>query len=472
MELERVENNYKSTVEELENQVTQLRSEASNIQMDKDQLEREISHDSQSTNVFLNEIEGLQERIRNSEEQIQKNEMRNKDKMNDLKNVVVDLENQNALSKEKISKLEKEIKDFKESKDKRIKDIEEFKNKMTLKEKELATIKLKVENFDKEKDYLKKDLDESKRNETKLKLEYKDIVDKMKGIKENQNNELRKCEERISNLEKKIENEKNQVIILTEKLKIANARADEVKNIDVENKSQSQNVESTVVTSSLSDVLESAEQENALVAKNIQLQNEVESLSKKISDLTNKNNLKNNAEIEVLKKENTSIKQNIKDLQEMYENQIKDLQKKTVTVNNEYQSFRRTTTKISTVGGGGVPGGESQNPEAMTRHLTIIHDLEAKLKALRAEVKYLGEKIEILTKDVETQKGLREKDVKFLKEELKNADNMTVNAKVALAQTVFEKDDQIMQLKSLNKKMKTKLIQLQGGVTTGTTIKK
>ena len=52
--------------------------------------------------------------------------------------------------------------------------------------------------------------------------------------------------------------------------------------------------------------------------------------------------------------------------------------------------------------------------------------------------------------------------MKYLKEELKSADAMTVNAKVLLAQTVFDKDDTIVQLKLLNKKMKIKLNSLAG----------
>ena len=57
----------------------------------------------------------------------------------------------------------------------------------------------------------------------------------------------------------------------------------------------------------------------------------------------------------------------------------------------------------------------------------------------------------------------------FLKEELKNSDLWAVNAKVTLAQVVFEKDDELMKLKNLNRKLKTKMISLQGGLSSGST---
>ena len=144
----------------------------------------------------------------------------------------------------------------------------------------------------------------------------------------------------------------------------------------------------------------------------------------------------------------------------MYENQIRDLQKKQVTSNAEFQSFKRTSCKLSI----------KADPELLARHLQIVHDLEVIIKELKAEIKYLTEKNDFLNKDLQNQKESREKEVKFIKEELQEAGTMAVNAKVQLAQVCFEKDDIIMQLKTLNKKLKTKVITLQGGIASGTTL--
>lgn len=458
MEIEHLEKNYKSTIEELEDQVARLKLEKENMQLDKDQLEKEMSSDTHNKNVFINEIENLQEKIRRYEEQKGKEEDRNKERVNSIQNEMRELDSKYQESKNQIVKLEKEIKEFKDNKEKRSKDIEEYKAKANNKEKELLSMKNKIDNWEKEKEYLKKDYDEAKRTTEKVKIDYKETLEKMKVIKDGHGAEIKKLEEKISTLEKKLENEKNTIIILTEKVKKAG-------QINAENKSESEvGTEKSTEgggLGSLSDVLESAEsKENLLEVKNIQLQNELDMLTKKVSELSSKNQSKNNSEIELLKKENNNFKQNIKEMKEMYEQQITDLQKKTQTANADLQSIKRASTKLSV----------KADPESITKFLLQLADLENKNKEFKAEVTFLNDKIEMLNKDVETQKNLREKDVKFLKEEVRNADNLAVNAKVQLAQIVYEKDDQIMQLKATNKKLKTKLVTLQGGVPTGSTI--
>ncbi len=429
------------------------------MEMDKDQLEQEVNRDTEQNDVIYQEMETLQERLRQSTQEKEKIEFRHKEKINDMKNEMNEVDKRNSESKEKVARLEKELKEFKESREKRTKDIEEGKNKLAQKEKELALLKNKTESWDKEKEYLKKDYEESKKTLEKLKHEYKEIVEKMKANKEHQTGEIKKYEEKISNIDKKLENEKNQVIILNEKLKVANANLEKaMQGSSTPRSSRTGPTDNQEIgqISSLSDALESVAQENKLEAMNIELRNEVESLKKKIQDVTTKTQNKANAEIEVLKKENAAVKQNIKEMQQMYEGQIKELQKKTVTVNAEYQNFRRTTSKLSIKG----------DPESLTKYLQAMSEMDNKVKTAKAEVKYLEEKIELLTQDIENQKNIREKDVKFLKEEIKTADGIAVQAKVQLAQVVFEKDDQIMHLKSSNKKLKNRLVQLTGGAIT------
>ena len=472
-ELERTENGYKQKIDELEAEINLLKMDASNMQMDKDQLERELHNDSENKNIIVNEIEGLYDKIRQLEEQKEKTESKHKERMNDLRNVMAESEALNKASKESIAKLEKEIVEYKENKEKRSKELEEVKNKLSQKEKELALVKSKLDNFDKEKEYLQKDFDDCKKASEKLKQDYKETVEKVKVVKENHNNELKKHDEKVANLEKKLENERNQNIILSQKLKVAIAKSEENTTCSTPISKPQQQVETNTGgdiggMTSLGEMLESESEHDAIVAKNIELQNEIGLLKSKISELSSKNQSKNNAEIEVLKNEIASLKQNTKEMQEMYESQVKELQKKSINVNQEYQDFRRTTSKMSVA----VSGNNVKGEESLSRHLTIIHDLENKLKALRAEVTFLNEKIEIITKDFETQKSLREKDVKFLKDELKTADLIAVNAKISVAQTTFDKDEQIMQLKHLNKKLKTKLISLTGGTVTSASIKK
>ncbi len=455
-----MENKYKLTVEEFEDQVSRLKMEMSNMEIDKDQLEREINHDTNSKNIFLHEIEVLQEKVRQLEDQLQKADQKGNESVNDVKSVLKDFEKQNIQNKNKIARLEKDIKEYKENREKRAKDLEEYKAKANQKEKEISSLRNKLDNWDKEKEYLKKDYEDLKKSNDKIKVEYKETLERMKQVKENHQNEIRKYEDKINTLEKKLENDRNQVIILGDKLK--EKESNFLARVScIERKSMEEGI--SMVTS-LSEVMESFDDENkaneqmvALEAKNIELKNEIEKLNIKLKEITNKQNSKANAELELLRKENSTLKQNIKETQEMYENQIKDLQKKTVSVNNEYQNFKRMSSKMSLHGGKlSLQGGQFEAD--IQKHLQVVNDLEAKIKTQKAELKFLDDKVELLSQEIESQKKLREKDVTFLKEELKRSDLLAVEAKVKLAQIVYDKDDEIATLKGNVKKLKTKLI--------------
>jgi hypothetical protein len=104
------------------------------------------------------------------------------------------------------------------------------------------------------------------------------------------------------------------------------------------------------------------------------------------------------------------------------------------------------------------------DPELLQKHLQNVMDLENSVKDLKAEIKFLNEKINILNKENQNQKEMREKDNIFLNEELMYSQNMAVNARGELASVVFDKDALISQLKTQNKKLKTKLISVSGGL--------
>ena len=432
-----MESEYKSTIEDLEDNIGRLKHEINIMEFEKNQIEIDMTHDDQNKSSYMAEIDSLHEKIRSGDELRDKLEQLNKEQQKELRNLIAELEKQNENYKEKLAKVEKEINNFKENKEKRSKEIKVLKAKLIQKE-DIALIKLKVESIEKEKEFCKKNFDESKNNLDMLKNVYKKTLEKMKLLNENYSKEIKKFEKKLLASEKNFENEKNKVIILTERLRKAGETTSSAhrQSIDISG------------LSFLSDILEKDESENKFEAKIIQLQNENTQLSLKLNELTNKT-------IEVFKKENNSLKLTVKEVQQMYELQIKELQNKTVSVNAEFQSFRRTTRKMS------LKCGEV---DCLSNNLQITNDLDNRIKDLKTEIKYLNEKIEILKKDVEFQKKLREKDVKFLKEELKNSDQWAVNAKVTLAQVVFEKDDELMKLRTINRKLKNKLISMQGNV--------
>ncbi len=451
--MEHMESDYKATIEVLEEQLGRLKLEKNNMEVDREELQREITHDTQENIDIKNEIDLLHDKVRNLEDQKEKLEQTNKEKIKGIKSVISDFEKQNFAMKDKCDKFEKEVKDLKENKEKRAKDLEELKAKLSQKEKENASHKNKIDSWEKEKNYLKKDHDEVKKNFERLKLEYKEVVEKTNFIKEHHENELKRCDDTIISLEKKLESEKNQVIILSERLR--NVKKGLLRSQGSIESNEGLGEVSSHDRGSLSTAWQSVEKEIKLEDKVNQLRDEITQLNNKLSEATNKNKMKTNAEIEVLRKENTSLFKNIKDTQELYEKQIKDLQKKNVSVNSEYQNFRRVSS-ISNLKG---------NTETISKYLQVISDLENKIKGLKAEIKFLNEKIELLNKDIETQKSLRGKDNSFLKEELKKSDDLAVDAKVKLAGILYDKEEQIIQLKQTNKRYKTKIKALQQELT-------
>ena len=409
----------KSIIEDLESQIDQLKSDAYNMVLDKQQLEYDVSLKRRSSQIFLSEVCELNEKIRVLNEQKEKMELVHIETLYNLKNSLKEKDNQNTQLIERIEKCEGKIQDLILTKEKDDKNIENLLSKLNQIENEYSIMKSKYQSKEKEYVTLIKENDEHKKFAEKHKQDFIEFNDKIKSIKEKKVIEIKDYETRILNLEKKIEKERNKNMNLTEKLKEAfsnkgtsttgEGAKENPESADNELilKKNSHNVKERS-NSSLSDVLDMAQKDNSLTEK-ILLQTEIQVLNTKILELSNRNFNKNKAEIEILSKENSSLKQEIKEIIVMYENQIKDLQKMNVNVNAEFQSLRRASI---------LNYAKLGDQESLSKFLQTIHDLENKLKLSKAEAKYLDEKVTLLTRDIETQKQLREKDAKFFKEEL------------------------------------------------------
>ena len=163
-------------------------------------------------------------------------------------------------------------------------------------------------------------------------------------------------------------------------------------------------------------------------------------LTIQINDLKLRLNMANKqiANFEFLKKENLKYKSDIKDIQNMYEEQIKDLQEKLVKSNSDLQLQKRRLT----------------HPETMYCEENLNeHNLEKE-----AEIKFLNDKIIILNSEIDKLKVLRENDVKFLKAEARYAEEIAVNTKLEIATLHFEKDIEILKYKSVTKRLSQKLL--------------
>ena len=161
---------HKSTIEECEDHISRLKFDIKNMQLDKNQLEKELTHDANTNNLFESEMQNLNEGIRELEDRERILKQKNSDIKKELESLLYQSSSQTTQYNEKISKLETEIFNFKESRAKRTNDLEEARNKIYQKDKELSLQKNKADGWDKENLYLQKQIDENKRNSEKLKL--------------------------------------------------------------------------------------------------------------------------------------------------------------------------------------------------------------------------------------------------------------------------------------------------------------
>jgi hypothetical protein len=431
-----LENQYKRIIKDLEDHNRRLNSELNNYETEKAQMLKEISNDSESKNILFLELEKTQNSLRNLEELKDKNEGNYKMHIAQLNEDILEFDRQNQILKEAKFLFEKEITEINLQSTKKINELtEKHKNDIVIKEKELSVLKNVISLIEKEKNELKSEIEIAKVNSEKTKGEYQELLERNKIIREEQELYNKKCEDRLLFYEKSLESERNisnlEILSLQNKIKELeislqekNQGSTEDENeeiIDIQEVVKKPDLSKLRKRNSLCDVLDSSnDQQNFGTSITIiNLQNEIKVLELKIIDLNaillTKNH--NASEIDILKKENSKLKQDVKETSDLYESQINQLQEQIIVLN---EICRKNSS-------------------------------EAFGKAL-AENKFLSEKIEILQTELSQLNSLYNREKQFIKDELLKAEQETVNAKVALASIAFEKDSEIINLKNLLRK--------------------
>jgi hypothetical protein len=194
-----------------------------------------------------------------------------------------------------------------------------------------------------------------------------------------------------------------------------------------------------------------SEENAALLQSRVQmLEAEVHKLNSllKLKENKNANLFRLNGEKEILKKEKAQIKQEMDDMKKMYEIQIKDLLKKVETpTSNRKSSFKPSNYD--------------------SKQLIITLELENTIEKLMRENKFYSEQIDILKKDIENSKIIKENQIKKMKEDIDDANTVAATAKVSLAQAIFEKDSEIVKYKNLCRKLKLRLNNYKSNVNGG-----
>lgn len=434
-EIEFVENTYKQNINDLESEITMLYSRE-----EKNLYENE-SRANSDNQMLISEIEQMQSHIRNLEDIKEKMEFRNKEQISQMNSQIKNLDLMCFELRNQKNQLENDLKDSEAKSNRNLKEIQE-KNKIDIgiKQKEINQLLEKLAVTTKDNDNFKKEYEVAKKNSEKKKIEVLELNETMKKYKETNDTERKKLEEKYFILEKKFESEKASLI---EQIKELTIKINSLKAQSIRRES-----ELSVQLNTLSKMLsiEDKEKEDADIEY---YKEEINQLNEKLSELNARILLyeKQKSDDEQLKKENQKLKLDIKELKEMYEKQIKQLQDKAMDMSNELQSSKRRTSRKS------IKGEHALSPQQMT----MFMELQNTIKRMTGDHKFLQQKIDLMNKEIDDFRILRENDVKYLKEELRAAEEQAINAKVSLATLAYEKDCEMIKYKKLCNKLKAKI---------------
>jgi len=468
IELEMSESRSKAKILDLEQQLQKVTMEISNIENDKIELTNELGQNSSSKNLLFNDIENYLERIKTLEEQKEQLDSQCKEKVKVLQSEMEDYENRNGSLVKQNLKLEKNLKEERETNYKKIFTItENIKKEIEIKDKEAKAIKYRMDTAEKENETIKKEHEQLKCLYDKKRAEVKSLSDNFRQIKDNYEQEVKKGEMRLASAENKFESEKNRLSEQLHQFKSLTDKINKYKDASFEEKeeiieslfhqksefnnnttptyiiettpTEPDNVPSRSIRrkNTLSTILDNNDEDD-LASINITLQNEKLILINQINDLKLKLNMsgKQISNSEFLLKENLKYKSDIKELRNMYEEQIEELQTKIIKSNSDLQLQKRRLT----------------NPETYYFEEKM---LENSLE--NAEIKYLNDKIAILSSEIDKLKLLRENDIKFLKEETRYAEEIAVKSKLEIATLHFEKDTELLKYKTLTRRLSHKV---------------
>jgi chromosome segregation ATPase len=432
---QQIEEAQKGVIADLEIELTKMKSEVTMSEVNRFNLEKELYSDDKN-----HEIEILRSSIGHLEEQKDKADLTYKEHMEKCEGETKELKESYKTIKEQKAEVDKEITNLK-SQLHRL-DIELREKQASMKE--VSQIKRKLEQCEGERDGLKKDLDMMRKINEKSRSEYIDLSEDLKRIKDYNENEIQKWEEKYYILEKGFEAEKLQLLERNKELvgRLGN-------RLSV--KSSSSEVVETMNT--LSNMLENEDEDDreADRMKISILETEISNLNQKLIEANSKLNGLNKlqSQFESLRKENNKLKSDQKEVKDLYEKQIETIQQKALQTSAELQSTRKRATSV-----------RNDSHVLSPNQIHILADLQVTMNKLIAENKYLTESVGIAHKQAQDIKVIKDNDINFLKEEVQNIEEQYAKVKLDLASMAFEKDSEIIQLRKSAKKYKQKCITL------------
>jgi hypothetical protein len=425
---------YKNTITELEIELSKLKAEVTIGEVNRYKLEKELYGSDK-----IHEIEVLRGQMRQVEELKEKSDQRYKEHMSTCQSETKELETTNRQLRELKAENEKEIKNLKSQLHKLDSEIRE--KQVGIKEKEIIQLKEKLEQSEKDRESIEKDYEIMKRNNEKNRNEYKELCEDLRRIKDYNENETHKWEEKFFNLVKTYE---------TERLQLLENNKELVNMLHQRSYSKTSTCSESMNT--LSNILDKEDDEEVDKIKISLLESENTNLNQKLIEYTTKlnNRQKLISELEYTKKENSKLKEDLKEVKKLYEKQIETIQQKALQTSAELQCTRKRATTIR----------NASNVGLFTSKVHMLGEIQSTMNKLVAENKYLTESIEIVHKQVENIKMLKNNDINFLKEEIRIIEEQYVLVKLELGSQAFEKESEIIKLKKYAKKYKQKYLTL------------
>lgn len=455
-ENESMESEYKQKICNLENTINILKTEVNKIEIEKLEIQRELTSDSDTKDVFYKTIEEFQGKLKLMEEQKEKDDERHKTQYEELLNKLEENENKLKSITLKYNSSNNELMKLKENQEKTKNDLEsKYTKDIDLKDKEIKILSSKYDIINKEYNNIKQEFEKNNKLNEKHRSNLIELQDTLNQLKKNHEEEVKILEDKNNELEKRFDSEKNKLIEENSKL------TKQMNNTSMSSKALHK--QDTTLNTLKDDMIEFVEEERLntlddvmndegnenedkamLKMRIVQLESQITSLGNNVFDLKEQIS-KLKQENELLSKDIQNKKEEYANSKKMYEDQIHNLQKNTNKINVERNSLRKSI----------VSGDDSVG--LSPKQMQILAELNKTIHNLRAENNFLTESQILLKKEVADAKDLREKDILYYKEEVKKAEKIAVNAKIQFASYVFEKEEEIIKLKQINKKLMDKM---------------
>lgn len=456
-ENENMESEYKQKIGNLENTINILKTEVNRIEIEKLEIQRELTADSDSKDVFYKTIEEFQTKLKMMEEQKEKDDERHRTQYEELLNKLDENETKLKSITTKYNSSKLELSKLKESQEKTKNDQDsKYIKDIDLKDKEIKILSSKYDIVNKEYNNLKQEYEKNNKLNEKHRNNLIELQDTLCQLKRNHEQEIKIIEDKYNELEKRFDSEKNKLIE-------ENGKLTKQVNNNTSMSSKALNKQDTTLNTLKEDIVDFVEEERLntlddvmndegndnedkamLKMRIVQLESQITCLGNNVFELKEHIN-KLKQENDLLTKDIQAKKEEYASSKKLYEEQIHNLQKNTNKINVERNSLRKSL----------VSGDDSVG--LTPKQMQILAELNKTISNLKAENTFLVDSQELLKKEVADVKDLREKDIMYYKEEVKKAEKIAVNAKIQFASYVFEKEEEIIKLKQINKKLMDKM---------------